>query len=71
MASWPIVAQEWLDGHRLRDVIDAHRGKGETVGAERAHTILGHVASALDHAYSQLVHGAVHPGNIWITAAGA
>jgi hypothetical protein len=65
-----IVAQEWLDGHTLRDVIDAHRSKGETVGAERAHTILGHVASALDHAYAQLVHGGVHPQNIWITSGG-
>jgi hypothetical protein len=65
-----IVAHEWLDGHTLRDVVDGYRGKGETVGAERAYTILGHVAAALDHAYAQLVHGGVHPGNIWITSGG-
>jgi serine/threonine protein kinase len=65
-----IVAQEWLDGHSLREIVDAHRSRRETVGAERAYTILGHVAAALDHGYAQLVHGGVNPGNIWVTSGG-
>src|SRR5687768_685217 len=33
-----LVAYEWQDGHTLRQVIDAHRRKGETVDPTRAHT---------------------------------
>jgi hypothetical protein len=65
-----IVAHEWQEGHSLREIIDAQRTKGETVGAESAHTLLSHVASGLDHAYAQLVHGGVNPSNIFITSAG-
>lgn len=65
-----VAAHEWQEGHSLREIIDAHRAKNETVGAARAYVLLGHVASALDHAYGQLVHGSVHPGNIWIGGNG-
>jgi serine/threonine-protein kinase len=65
-----VVAHEWTDGHSLREIVDAQRAKGETVGAERAYTLLSHVASALEHAYAQLIHGGVHPGNIFISGGG-
>ncbi|HEY0706750.1 MAG TPA: protein kinase, partial [Polyangia bacterium] len=65
-----IIAHEWQDGHSLREIIDAHASKGETVGVQRAYTLLGHVATALEHAYSRLVHGGLHPGNIWVTSSG-
>ncbi len=75
LASFPegrdlVVAQEWPDGHSLREIIDAHAQKGETVGAARAATLLGHVAAGLEHAYAELVHGGIHPQNIWITSNG-
>ncbi len=65
-----LVAQEWPDGHTLREVIDAQRKQGTTIDAARAHTLLGHVATGLEHAYAQLVHGGLHPGNIWLTSSG-
>ena len=65
-----LVAQEWPDGHTLREVIDAQRRQGATIDPARAHTLLGHVATGLEHAYAQLVHGGLHPGNIWLTSSG-
>jgi hypothetical protein len=65
-----LVAQDWPDGHTLREVIDAQRKQGTTIDAARAHTLLGHVATGLEHAYAQLVHGGLHPGNIWLTSSG-
>jgi len=65
-----VVAQEWPDGHTLREVIDAQRKQGATIDPARAHTLLGHVATGLEHAYAQLVHGGLHPGNIWLTSSG-
>jgi serine/threonine-protein kinase len=65
-----VVAQEWPDGHTLREVIDAQRKQGTTVDPARAHTLLGHVAAGLEHVYGQLVHGGLHPGNIWLTSSG-
>jgi serine/threonine protein kinase len=65
-----IIAHEWQEGHSLREIIDAHAGRSETVGPQRAYNLLGHVATALEHAYARLVHGGVHPGNIWVTSNG-
>lgn len=65
-----VVASEWLDGHSLRDIVDAQKTQGATIGAAQAFTLLGHVASGLEHAYANLVHGGVHPRNIWITSNG-
>jgi serine/threonine protein kinase len=65
-----LVAYEWQEGHTLRDVIDAHRRKGETVDATSAHTLLGHVAAGLGHAHGVLVHGGVNPEAIWLTSSG-
>ncbi|HEY0707617.1 MAG TPA: hypothetical protein VGG33_12520, partial [Polyangia bacterium] len=61
-----IIAHEWQEGHSLREIIDAHASKGETVGVDRAYNLLGHVATGLEHAYSRLVHGGVNPGSIWV-----
>jgi serine/threonine protein kinase len=65
-----LVAYDWQDGHTLRDVIDAHRRKGETIDTTRAHTLLGHAAAGLTHAHAQLVHGGLNPEAVWISSSG-
>jgi serine/threonine protein kinase len=65
-----LVAYDWQDGHTLRDVMDAHRRKGDPLDATRAHTLLGHAAAGLSHAHAALVHGGVNPDAIWLTANG-
>ena len=65
-----LVAQEWPEGHTLREIIDAQRQQGKPVEADRALTLLGHVAAALDHAAAELPHGALAPTNIWLSSTG-
>jgi hypothetical protein len=65
-----LVAHEWPEGHSLREVIDAQRTKGGTIDAARAHTLLGHVGAALEHASAQLAHGSLNPDNIWLSSSG-
>jgi hypothetical protein len=65
-----LVAQEWPEGHTLREIIDAQRKQEKPVDADRAHTLLGHVAAALEHAASEMPHGALCPNNIWLSSSG-
>jgi eukaryotic-like serine/threonine-protein kinase len=65
-----LVAYEGLDGHTLRDILDAHRRKGEVVDPVRAHTLLGHVAAGLSHAHGALVHAGVNPESVWLSPTG-
>jgi hypothetical protein len=65
------VAVEAEDGHNLRELIEAQRAQGKTIGLDYARTLLGHVANALDGgAQAALAHGGLNPANIWITRAG-
>lgn len=64
------VASEALEGHTLRQLIDARRGEGQPVGATHALTLLGHVAQALEAAHKVLPHGGVNPDVVWITKQG-
>lgn len=58
------AASEHADGHPLRRAIAARLQQGQTVGAQSAFTILGHVAQGLSAAYAAMAHGALSPENI-------
>lgn len=64
------VAAEWEHGHTLRQLIDAQRAAGQTVGMAYAHTLLGHVLAALGEIHKRLAHGALTPEAIWLAASG-
>jgi serine/threonine protein kinase len=64
------IATESEDGHSLRELVDAQRTQGKTVGLPYARTLLGHIANALDGGTSALAHGGLNPACIWITRAG-
>jgi hypothetical protein len=65
-----LVAYEWQDGHTLRDLLDAHARKGQTLDPGHAHTLLGHTVAGLSHAHGQLIHGGINPESIWLTSSG-
>src|SRR4051812_26009675 len=66
-----LVASELEDGHTLRQIMDAQRGQGGAIGAERGYQLLGHACSALEHAAANgLAHGGLNPENIWINRQG-
>lgn len=65
-----VVASEALDGHDLRTLLDAKRERGEALGPTQAHTLLGHVAHALEEAYKVMAHGALSPSSIVLTRDG-
>ena len=58
------VVSEMPDGHALRAAIAARLQQGQTVGAQTAFTILGHVAQGLSAAYAAMAHGALSPENV-------
>jgi hypothetical protein len=65
------LAAEAEDGHTLRELIEAQRAQGKTIGLAYARTLLGHVANGLDGAaQAAMAHGALNPACIWITRAG-
>jgi hypothetical protein len=65
------LAAEVEDGHTLRELIEAQRAQGKTIGLSYARTLLGHVANGLDGAsHAAMAHGALNPACIWITRAG-
>jgi protein kinase-like protein len=65
------LAAEVEDGHTLRELIEAQRAQGKTIGLAYARTLLGHVANGLEGAaQAAMPHGALNPACIWITRAG-
>ncbi|MDX2020812.1 MAG: protein kinase [Deltaproteobacteria bacterium] len=58
------TVSEHADGHTLRRAIAARLQQGQTVGAQTAFTLLGHVAQGLSAAYAAMAHGALSPENI-------
>ena len=64
------VAVEAEDGPSLRQLIDARRSESGVIGLKHAHVILGHVCNALATVHSALVHGAITPLAVRITAGG-
>jgi hypothetical protein len=64
------VAAEWEEGHTLRQLIDAQRAAGQTVGMAYAHTLLGHVLAALGEIHKRLAHGALTPEAVWLAGSG-
>ena len=55
---------ERADGHPLRQAIAARLQQGQTLGAQTAFTVLGHIAQGLSAAYAAMAHGALSPENI-------
>jgi serine/threonine protein kinase len=64
------IAAEAEDGHSLRELIDAQRSQGKTVGLPYASTLLGHVANGLEGGAGAMPHGGLNPACIWITRGG-
>ncbi len=64
------VAAEFDEAHTLRELIDAKGQQGEPVGLAYAHTLLGHVGSALQEVHKVTAHGALTPDAIWISVSG-
>jgi hypothetical protein len=64
------LAAEAEDGHTLRDLVEAQRGQGKTIGLSYARTLLGHVTHGLEAAYQAMPHGGLNPERIWVTRAG-
>src|SRR3954454_19349012 len=64
------VATEAEDGHTLRELIEAQRSQGKTIGLAYARTLLGHVVNALDGVRSVSAHGGLNPECIWVTRSG-
>jgi hypothetical protein len=65
------LAAEVEDGHTLRELIEAQRAQGKTIGLSYARTLLGHVANALEGAaQAAMPHGGLTPACVWITRAG-
>jgi hypothetical protein len=65
------LAVEAEDGHTLRELVEAQRSQGKTIGLAYARTLLGHVANGLDGAaQAAMPHGALNPACIWITRGG-
>lgn len=64
------VVSEAPNGHSLRQIIDASRAQNATVGAQAAHTLLGHVANALTEVHHVLPHGALSPAVVHVERSG-
>jgi hypothetical protein len=63
-ANFFYAAFERADGHSLRRAIAAQAGQGKPVGAQTAHTLLGHAANGLAQAYNVMAHGALSPESL-------
>lgn len=64
------LAAEAEDGHTLRELVEAQRSQGKTIGLSYARTLLGHVTHGLEAAYQAMPHGGLHPERIWVTRGG-
>ncbi|HXU81161.1 MAG TPA: protein kinase [Polyangia bacterium] len=64
------LAAEAEDGHTLRELVEAQRTQGKTIGLAYARTLLGHVTHGLEAAYQAMPHGGLHPDRIWVTRGG-
>jgi hypothetical protein len=64
------LAAEAEDGHTLRELVEAQRNQGKTIGLAYARTLMGHVTHGLEAAYQAMPHGGLHPERIWVTRAG-
>jgi serine/threonine-protein kinase len=64
------LAAEAEDGHTLRELVEAQRSQGKTIGLSYARTLLGHVTHGLEAAYQAMPHGGLHPERIWVTKGG-
>jgi eukaryotic-like serine/threonine-protein kinase len=63
-------AVEADDGHTLRELIEAQKSQGKTIGMSYAQTLLGHIAYGLDALYPAMPHGGINPDAIFITRNG-
>jgi serine/threonine-protein kinase len=64
------IAQEFVDGQSLRQLIEKKRRAGRTFSLKGAYNVLAHVCNALDHAHKTMVHGLPGPGVVLINKVG-
>ncbi len=64
------VAMDLEEGHSLRELVDAKRAEGGTIGAAAGLALLKHVVAGLAEAYKTLAHGAICPSSIWMSKSG-
>ena len=70
----PFIAQEFVDGHDLQELLDRAAGEGRPIPVAAAVQVACQVARGLAYAHDfeglELVHRDVTPGNIRVTYAG-
>jgi serine/threonine protein kinase len=64
------IAGEYVEGEKLRDVMQSRRAQGKEFSLRGAYNIIAHLCNALSFAHESRIHGSLSPATVIISKSG-